>query len=70
MSLVRFEVEGTPEEVITHLEELMTPGRYYVKVSRKIEDTDEDEYPAADQGLGHTVQDNGPSPTNAPPGAP
>jgi len=35
MSLVRFELEGTPDEVIAHLEQLMSSGRYYVKVARE-----------------------------------
>jgi hypothetical protein len=32
--LIRFEVKGTAAEVIAELEQLMTPGRYYVKVDR------------------------------------
>jgi hypothetical protein len=34
MSLVRFEVEGTKDEVIAEVKGLMTPGRYSVRVSR------------------------------------
>ena len=32
----RFQVEGTPEEVIARLREMLTDGHYSVKVSRLI----------------------------------
>jgi hypothetical protein len=38
MALDRFQIEGTPEEVIARLKELMTDGHYYVKVSRLIDE--------------------------------